>query len=111
MAVVNISATRPSPQGEDQLAQLAGEMSRRLTRVPLDGIAGAIAEALTDIGAVTRVATCRLLEFTDEAAVARVHSASVVSRVSTGSQPAEPEDWLVQRLWRGELVSIARAED
>jgi formate hydrogenlyase transcriptional activator len=111
MAVVNISAPRPSPQGEDQLAQLAGEMSRRLTRVPLDGIAEAIAEALTDIGAVTRVANCRLLEFTEAAAVARVHSATALSRASNGSQPAEPEDWLVQRLWRGELVSITRSED
>jgi formate hydrogenlyase transcriptional activator len=108
MAVVSISASRPLPEGEDQLAQLAGALSRKLTRVPLDGIAVAISAALAEIGAVTRVENCRLLEFTESSEVARVHSAS---GVSDSAMHGECEAWLVQRLWRGELVSIARPEE
>src|SRR5688572_27585593 len=112
MSVVNIS-TRNGPDADhDHLAQLAVTLSRRLTRVPLDDMGVAIAEALAEIAAVTRVESCRLLEFTELAAVARVHSAAGIAKVSHGSlQARDEEDWLVERLWRGEVVSISRPEE
>ena len=112
MSVVNISTSRNVlEQDHDQLAQLAASLSRQLTRVALDGINAAIAEALAQIAAVTRVETCRLLEFAASATVARVHAAAGTARTNPSHQADEPEDWLVERLWRGDVVSISRPEE
>jgi transcriptional regulator with GAF, ATPase, and Fis domain len=110
MAVIDISASRNVPD-HDQLAQLAMALSRRLARVPLDDMAAAIADALAEIATVTRVAGCRLLEFTDSAALARLHAPTGAAKSASALHRPETEDWLVERLWRGELVSISRPED
>ena len=108
----HLIVTESTEEDQDQLAQLAASLSRRLTRVPLDDMAAAIAEALAEIGAVTRVEGCQLLEFTESAAVARVHFRLRHRRGNAGGRPPpEPGNWLVERLWRGELVSISRPEE
>lgn len=112
MSVVNISAPRNFPETDhDPLAQLAASLSARLTRVPLDGMPGAMAQALAEIAAAIRVENCRLLEFSESAAVTRVHSATGTVRPANGAHHAQAEDWLVERLWRGELLSISRPEE
>ena len=112
MSVVNISASRNVPETDhDPLAQLAASLSGRLTRVPVDGMPAAMAHALAEIAAAIRVENCRLLEFTGSAMVGRIHSASGMVRPPDGAHHALAEDWLVDRLWRGELVSISRPEE
>ena len=112
MSVFNISASRNVPESEhDPLAQLAASLSGRLTRVPVDGMPATIAQALAEIAAAIRVESCRLLEFTGSATVGRIHSATGTLRPPDGSHHALAEDWLVERLWRGELVSISRPEE
>ena len=111
MSVVNIASSATLLKSDqDRLAQLAASMSRRLTRAPLNELASAIVEALAEIGAVTRVDRCRLLEFAESGAVARVYSATGTAKAAPGASP-ESEDWVVDRLWRGELVSISREQD
>ena len=68
-------------------------------------MAAAIAEALAEIAAATRVDGCQLLEFTESGAVARVHvRRPAPATPPDGTQPPAPEDWLVERLRRGEIV-------
>ncbi len=69
-----------------------------------------MAEALAEIAAATRVDGCQLLEFAESAAVTRVYRPLAPATAAPGASP-EPEDWLVERLWRGELVSISRPEE
>ena len=113
MSVVNISTSPNFPEADhDPLAQLAVTLSRRLTRVPLDGIPAAIGQALAEIAGATRVEACQLIEFTESANVARVHAATgAATRSGSLPQASEPEDWLIECLKRGELVSISRPEE
>ena len=112
MSVVNISASRNVPETDhDPLAQLAASLSGRLTRVPLDGMPATMAQALAEIAAAIRVENCRLLEFTGSAMVGRIHSATGTVRPPDGAHHVLAEDWLVERLWRGELVSVSRPEE
>ena len=108
MSVVNI-ASRNLEADHDHLAELAVSLSRRLTRVMVDDMPAAIAEALAEVAAVVRADGCRLLEFSDSSDNARVH-APTGTTLSADSLQA-PEAWLVDRLRRGELVSITRPED
>ncbi len=112
MSVVNISASRNVPETDfDPLAQLAASLSGRLTRVPFDDMPGALAQALAEIAAAIRAENCRLLEFTGSGTVGRIHSAGGTVRPPAGAHHALAEDWLVERLSRGELVSISRPEE
>jgi formate hydrogenlyase transcriptional activator len=113
MSVVNIASLRNlGDGGYDPLAQLAVALSGRLTRVLADDMPAALAEALAEIAAAIRVDGCRLLEFSDAApAVTRVYVPAGTVSPSDRSLPPEPEDWLVDRLWRGELVSISQPEE
>ena len=112
MSVVNISASRNVPETDfDPLAQLAASLSGRLTRAPFDGMPGALAHALAEIAAAIRVENCRLLEFTGSATVGRIHSAGGTVRPPVGGHHVLAEDWLVERLSRGEVVSISRPEE
>jgi formate hydrogenlyase transcriptional activator len=110
MSVVNI-ASRNLEADSQHLAELAVSLSRRLTRVLVDGMPAAIAEALAEIGAAMRVESCRLLEFADFTNAPKLHGATGTSAPADGGAAFEPDDWLVDRLRRGELVSIARPED
>jgi transcriptional regulator with GAF, ATPase, and Fis domain len=112
MSVVNISSPRNLPEADHEpLGQLAVSLSRRLTRVGLDDLVVSIADGLQEIAAAIRAEGCRLFEFAESATVARVH-------VPSGAQPShslpfalDTEAWLVERLWRGELVAISRPEE
>src|SRR4029453_6994371 len=112
MSVVNISSPRNLPEADHEpLGHLAVSLSRRLTRVGLDDLVVSIADGLQEIAAAIRAEGCRLFEFAESATVARVH-------VPSGAQPShslpfalDTEAWLVERLWRGELVAISRPEE
>ena len=111
MPVLSMSSSRVVPEADlDELAQLAMRFSRRLTRVHLEEIGPAIAEALNQIAAATGVDACRLVELTESGSVAHVHSPT--SDASEGQQQRPvSEGWLIERLARGELVAISRPEE
>ena len=108
MSVVNI-ASRNLEADHDHLAELAVSLSRRLTRVMVDNMPAAIAEALAEVAAAVRADGCRLLEFSDSSDNAKVHAPTGATLTADSVQA--PEAWLVDRLRRGELVSISRPED
>ncbi len=61
MSILSMSSSRPLHEIElEQITQLAVTLSAQLTRVHVDGIAPAIADALQRVAAVTRVETCRV---------------------------------------------------
>ena len=74
MSVLSMSSSRPLPETElEHITQLAVTLSGQLTRVHLDEIAPAIAEALQHVAAATRVDACQLIEFSELGTVARAH--------------------------------------
>ena len=74
-------------------------------------MAPAIADALAEVAAATRVDSCQLLEFAESGAVTRVHVAAGTATGPTDEPPPAPEAWLVDRLLRGEVVAISRPEE
>ena len=109
MSVLSLSSSRPLPETElEPITQLAVTLSGQLTRVHFDEIAPAIAEALQRVAAATRLQGCQLIEFSELGAVARAH---VPMGADDREQTPMPDEWLVARLARGELVSIARPEE
>jgi transcriptional regulator with GAF, ATPase, and Fis domain len=114
MSVLNIATSRNLPDGgHDHLGALAVSISSRLTRVLVDSMPAAIAESLAEIAAATRADGCRLLEFGETASVTKIHVPTGAARPLERPAGAslEPEDWLVERLWRGETVAIAGPDD
>jgi hypothetical protein len=113
MSVVNIASSRNLPEsGHDHLAELAVSFSRRLTRVPLDGILAAIAESLAELATALPAEGCRLVEFSDTGAAARVHLRTGAAKPGDRAlAETAAEAWLSERRARGEIVSIARPED
>ncbi len=111
MPVLSMSSSRVVPEADlDELAQLAMRFSRRLTRVHLEEIAPAIAEALNQIAAATGVDACRLVELTESGSVAHVHGPTSAASEGQQQRPVS-EGWLIERLVRGELVAISRPEE
>jgi formate hydrogenlyase transcriptional activator len=112
MSVINISSSWASPDANpEQLAQLAVTLSRGLTRVLLEDIATATADALAQITTAAHADGCQLLEFAESGDVARVHAPARSPNVPAGADQPPPEAWLLERLKRGELVNISRAEE
>ena len=113
MSVVNISSSWSSPDANpEQLAQLAVTLSRGLTRVLMDDIAPAIGDALAQIALAAHADGCQLLEFAASGVVTRVHVPTRPAKVAAPEHQAlAPEEWLVERLKRGDLVNISRAEE
>ena len=94
----------------EHIVQLAVTLSGRLTRVRPEEIAPAIAETLDQVAADACADSCQLIEFTGGGAVARVHGPTTVDASRVRNQPAVDE-WLIERLARGELVTISRPEE
>jgi formate hydrogenlyase transcriptional activator len=113
MSVVSMPAARIAPESElEQIVQLAVTLSGRMARLHLDNIGAAIAEALGQIARATRVDGCGLLEFTASGSVARVHlSGGCPGAGDAGASTPFQEAWLVDRLSRGETVSISRPDE
>ena len=112
MSVVSLSSSRTFPESElQQIAQLAVAVSGRLAQ-DLENIAPAIAEALEQVAAATRVETCQLLEFTESGAVAHVHFHTGGAQAADGRDltPLQ-QPWLTGRLTRGEVVAISRPDE
>jgi formate hydrogenlyase transcriptional activator len=113
MSILSMSSTRPQHQIElEQITQLAVMLSAQLTRVHIDGIAPAIADALQRVAAVTRVEMCECIEFSESGTMAHVHGATRSANADDARPQTRSSDgWLVTRLARGELVAIARPEE
>ena len=113
MSVIAMSSTRVVPETAlEQFEQLAVALSGRLTRLHIEGTGLAVAQALDQIAAAIGVDTCQLIEFTDAGTVARSHfPARTVHIPDKPSEASVPEDWLIERLGRGEMVAISRLED
>jgi transcriptional regulator with GAF, ATPase, and Fis domain len=113
-----MSPSRPSTETElEQLTQIAVNLSGQLTRVHFDDVTHAIAEALERVAAEMHVECCQLIEFSERGTITRAHVPT--HAVQRGLQPARddghsmptPEEWLVTRLVRGEVVAISRPEE
>jgi len=113
MSILSMSSTRPQHQIElEQITQLAVMLSAQLTRVHIDGIAPAIADALQRVAAVTRVEMCECIEFSESGTMAHAHGATRSANADDARPQTRSSDgWLVTRLARGELVAIARPEE
>ena len=112
MSVVAIWPKRIVPETElQQFEQFAVALSGRLSRLHVDDAGPAIVEALDQIAAAMCAAACQLIEFTETGSVARCHLPSPANAHDGPNQMAMPEEWLVQRLARGEMVTISRPAD
>jgi len=110
MHVVNISSSRPHQEADlEHLSQLAVTLSRQLTRVTPDGMPAAIADALTQAAAATHAEACYLIEFGDSGGVTRTHATAGSPAPAEHRVAGEP--WLIDRLVRGELLTIVRADE
>src|SRR5580765_2573168 len=113
MTVLSMPSSRPMPETElECITQLAVTLSGQLTRVHFDDIPAAIAEALQRVAEATRLDTCMLLEFSELGTVTRVNVPTGTATTDDGGHATPlPEEWLIARLARGELVTISRPED
>jgi hypothetical protein len=113
MSVLSLSSSRPLPDAELELiTQLAVTLSTQMTRVHFEELEPAIAAALRLVAEATRVEACQLIEFTELGTPQRAHVPT--RRPSTNDAQAEtpvPDDWVIERLARGELVVISRPEE
>ena len=113
MSALSMSPSRLLSDTElEDITQLAVTLSGQLTRVHFDEIAPSIGEALQRVAAATRVDVCQLIEFNEAGTVVRAHGP--MRTAATGDdapQATVPDDWLIARLARGEVVAISRPED
>jgi formate hydrogenlyase transcriptional activator len=109
MSVVTMPSSRTLPDVEiEQLTRLTLMLSSRLARLPLEDLDPVLAETLEQIAAATGVKSCRLVEFDASGSAARTHHST--GAVGRDERPAADE-WLVERLGRGEVVAISRPDD
>jgi len=105
-------AARPFPEVELELInQLSVTLSGQLTRAHLDDLDGGIAAALQHVAGATHVEACQLIEFSQSGTVARTHSRARGGRPDESVQGPLSDDWLIERLARGEIVVISRPEE
>ena len=113
MTATNFSIARSLPDSApERVIDLAVSLSGRLTRLQLEHIPLAMAEALTQIAHVLDVEACQLIEFTQTGAAAHAHLSAVPP--ATTQEPcawALRETWLLERLVRGDLVVISRPDE
>ena len=107
MSVLSMSSSRSLPETElEHITQLAVTLSGQLTRVHGDDIAPAIADVLA---ARRRGHSRRCLSAASSspsrARVARTHVPTRSAGTDDGRQTPAPEEWLVTRLARGEMVA------
>jgi len=112
MSVLSISTSRSLHETElEHITQLAVTLSGQLTRVHGDDITPAIGDVLQRVAAATRVDACQCIEFTTSGTIARTHVPTRSGGTDDGRQTQAPEEWLVTRLARGEMVASRRPED
>jgi formate hydrogenlyase transcriptional activator len=111
MSAIPITSFRTKSDMElEEFERLAVALSSRLTRLHLEDIAPAIASALDQVASAMSVDSCRLIQFTEGGSVAREYVAGRAGNAQENQMSASAP-WLIDRLARGELVAIARAED
>jgi len=112
MSVLSLSP-RPLPDAELELiTQLAVALSGLLTRLHVDEPDAAIAAALQHVALSTQVETCQLVEFTPLGTVGRTRlPTGLANTESPEHQSAVPDDWIIERLARGELVVVSRPDE
>jgi formate hydrogenlyase transcriptional activator len=111
MSAIAISSSRFRSDIElQEFERLAVSLSSRLTRLHLEEITPAIASALDQVASAMSGDSCRLVEFAEGGAVARVHVSARTANAQEDQALASAR-WLIERLARGELVAISRPED
>ena len=95
----------------DPLDRLAADLSARLSRLPLEEVMAAVADALARIAAAAAVGSCRLIEFTDQGDVAREYGPAPDAARGGEGAVAQSGSWLIGRMIRGELVVISEPGD
>ncbi len=112
MPVVTMSS-RTFPETElDNVVRLAVTLSGKLTRIHVEEIAPAIADALEQVAMATHADGCQLIEFNESGSVARLHFPTRHADGADGeSQLPVLEEWIIARLARGETVTTSRREE
>jgi formate hydrogenlyase transcriptional activator len=112
MSVISIS-TRIAPDKElEQFEQLAVALSGRLTRLQVEGTGAAISDVLVQVAAAIGIDSCQLIEFSAAGTVARSHFPARSANGRGGREATTvPDDWLIERLARCEMVAISRPEE
>jgi formate hydrogenlyase transcriptional activator len=112
MSVLNLSS-RPLPEAELELiTQLAVTLSGQLNRLHAYEPDAAIAAALQHVAVSTQVEACQLVEFTELGNVGRAYLPTPPACTDGREhQTAVPDDWVIERLARGELVAVSRPEE
>src|SRR6478735_1869442 len=112
MSVLSMPTSRSSETELEHITNLAVTLSGRLIRIPSGELGGAITAALDQVAAVAGLESCRLLEFSEIGTVVGTH---LPTRATITSDPDEQprllDDWLIERLARGEVVAVSRPED
>jgi formate hydrogenlyase transcriptional activator len=112
MSVTSLLERIAPEMNAESLADLAVALSRRLTLVQSEDLPKTIGAALDEIAAATHADTCQCLEFTGPGSGFRVHLRSTEkSAADSQHRPLDPEAWLIERLARGECVTLSRQGD
>jgi formate hydrogenlyase transcriptional activator len=111
MSVLSLSS-RPRPETELELiTQLAVTLSGVLTRLHLDEPDAAIGAALQHVALSTQVEACQLVEFTELGTVGRTHLPTRHANTEGPEHQTDAlDDWITERLSRGEVVVIPRPD-
>jgi transcriptional regulator with GAF, ATPase, and Fis domain len=104
--------SRSSETELEQITNLAVTLSGQLIRVPSGELGEEIAAALYQVAAVTGLESCQLLEFSEIGTVIGTFAPTRSAMTHDAEEPPRmPDEWLVARLTRGEVVVVSRPED
>jgi len=111
MSVLSMPSPRSSEAEFEQITQLAVSLSAQLTRVHTHELEFAIAAALQQVAVATGLDTCQLIEFSETGTVASTHAPTRTAAANDPDRSALPDEWLLTRLARGEVVAVSAPED
>lgn len=109
MSVVAMQSKRIALETElQQFEQFAVALSGRLSAIQGDGMGPAIVEALDQVVAGLGAGACHLIELSETGLVTRCYTSTGVARRASGQDGTRvPDEWILTRLARGEMVNVA----
>ncbi len=113
MSVISMPASWTFSETEsEEIERLSVSLSEQVRAVQPGDITLAVSEALGQIKAAVSAGSCRLVEFDESGVVTRVYVPAGASYGPDGQNPLRAsEAWLIERLSRGQLVSISRPDE
>ena len=113
MSVVAIRSKRIVLETElQQFEQFTVALSGRLLAIQGDGMGPAIVEALDEVVAGLGADACQLIDLAETGSVSRCYVSTGAARGASGQDVTRvPDEWLVTRLARGEMVNVASPDE